>query len=478
MSDTAGGRYPSHPPIPPQVPQTSPRRTMLMSPAMVVIGGLLAFFTVVFSVVILPIETYKPPASDNWLPITDKAHDGRAVFLANGCVYCHSGFSRPQDVYEALYYTYPRASEPGDFHSVAESPNVLGTARTGPDLSQEGGQHPDTWHLSHYDNPRSTTPLSIMPRFNFLSKDELDALIAYNQSRGGKDGTLRNAAIRVGNQLMRLNMSMKVEPDKPITAMIDRLKASGAYHEGGKPSDKSPSGLPWMAVWMINSFERGYWMMKDPLDVTKQNLIRGKSIYLQRCSGCHGAKGNGAGPGADDLTISPFVFNQDLTKKPMTSSGMFYHRILTGGPGTAMENFGTRLSVEDIWRVVLFLRTIPNGGLEEDLPTVAMYEPWTPPPPLKNYVETHPIGDQVTDKVDPTDPFMMAARWIAPGMTSSDEILIGGAIPMTLDRLSRLVRADYMKMIDDAYADAKARGEDLPKLASLHSTKGLVFHAP
>ena len=165
MTETVNPRIPSHPPIPPQVPQTSPRRTMLMSPAMVVFGGLLAFFTVVFSVVVLPMETYTPPASDNWLPISNKAHAGREVFLANGCVYCHSGFSRPQDVFAGQYYLYPRASEPGDFHGIAESPNVLGTARTGPDLSQEGGQHPDTWHVAHYSNPRKTTPISIMPSF-------------------------------------------------------------------------------------------------------------------------------------------------------------------------------------------------------------------------------------------------------------------------------------------------------------------------
>ena len=29
-----------------------------------------------------------------------------------------------------------------------------------------------------------------------------------------------------------------------------------------------------------------------------------------------------------------------------------------------MENFGDRLSVNDIWRVVLFIKTIPNGTLD------------------------------------------------------------------------------------------------------------------
>lgn len=472
-------RIPCHPRIPTDVPQTSPRRKMVMSPAMVVIGGLLAFFTVVFSVVVLPIETYTPPPSDNWLPISDEAYAGRQVFLANGCVYCHSGFSRPQDVFEGLYYLYPRASEPGDFRGIAQSPNVLGTARTGPDLSHEGGQHPDTWHYAHYENARNTTPVSIMPSFDYLSEEDRNALIAYNQSRGGKDGTLRNAAVRIGNQLMRLNMNLDVTPDPALADLLDELKASGRYNADGKPSDKSPSGLPWKAVWMVNSFERGYWMMKDPLDVTQQNLIRGKAIFLERCSGCHGVKGNGAGTAAQSFVIPPFDFTQKkLAKKPMTSSGMFYHRILTAGPGTAMENFGTRLSVDDIWRVVLFLRTIPNGGLEEPLPTVDMYEPWTPPPPLRNYVETHPISASVTDEVDPTDPFMSAARWVAPGMTTEDEIMIGGAIPMTLDRLAGLIRAEYTNLIDAAYADADARGAQLPDLETLHSTERLTFHAP
>ncbi|MBF9030958.1 c-type cytochrome [Rhodobacterales bacterium HKCCE3408] len=478
MTDRSG-RIPSHPQIPPQVPQTSPRRTMLMSPAMVVIGGLLAFFTVVFSVVVLPIETYTPPPSDNWLPISDEAHAGRQVFLANGCVYCHSGFSRPQDVFEGLYYLYPRASEPGDFHGTAQSPNVLGTARTGPDLSHEGGQHPDTWHVAHYANPRNTTPVSIMPSFSYLSQDDRDALIAYNQSRGGKDGMLRQAAVRMGNQLMRLNMNMDVTADAALADLLDELRASGSYNADGMPSDRSPSGLPWKAVWMINSFGRGYWLMPDPLDVTQQNLIRGRAIFLSRCSGCHGVEGDGAGTAARSFMIPPFDFTQEgLPGMPMTSSGMFYHRILTAGPGTAMENFGTRLSVEDIWRVVLFLRTIPNGGLTEPLPTVDMYEPWTPPPPLQAYVESHPIGAALTDGGDRSDPFMNAARWVAPGMATGDEIMIGGAIPMTLDRLADLIRAEYMNLVDAAYADAEARGDDLPDLDTLHSTERLVFHAP
>lgn len=480
MTDMNAGRIPSHPPIPPQVPQAAPRRAMLMSPQMIVFGGLMAFFTVVLSVVVLPIATYRPPASDNWLPISNAAFRGRAVFLANGCYFCHSGYSRPQDVYEGLYYLYPRVSEPGDFHGVNQSPNVLAVHRTGPDLSQEGGQHPDGWHVAHYQNPRNTTPISIMPSFEYLTKSQAHDMIAYNQSRGGKDATLRYAAVEISGSLMRMNMGMEPKPIEALTDLIATLKQSGAYRSDGKPSDNSPSGLPWKAVWMTNSFERDYWLVKDPLKVTQQNLIRGKAIFLERCSGCHGAKGDGAGPAARSFAIPPFDFTTaKVSKAPMSSTGMFYYRILTGGKGTAMENFGTRLSVEDTWRVAMFLRTIHKGGLKEALPTIKMFERWTPPPPLLNYIANHPVQAELEERgVKSEGPFMAAARWIAPGMTESDAIFIGGKLPMTLRRLADLVRTTYFNIVDADYKQAQGRGESLPSLNKLNSTKGLHFHAP
>ena len=57
---------------------------------------------------------------------------GRNLFASNGCYVCHSGYSRPQDVREALYFLYPKVSQPGDFWGTDQSPNLLGTERTGP----------------------------------------------------------------------------------------------------------------------------------------------------------------------------------------------------------------------------------------------------------------------------------------------------------------------------------------------------------
>lgn len=330
-----------------------PRKKMLMSPMMLTIGGLMAFATVVFMVVVLPVATFEPEPSPNWRPLTAQELEGRDLFLANGCIYCHSGFSRPQDVFVGQYYVYPRVSEPGDFVGEGESPNLFGTVRTGPDLSQSGGFHPDDWHYAHYYNPRYTTPDSVMPQFKFMSEEQMQALIAFTQSRGGKAADIRSQH--------QENMKVLI-----LAEFVTQ-------------SEKAPTDAPQpYEVQNLAMIDRGYWFEDNPLPVTQQNLMRGRQIFEEQCIGCHGIEGNGDGPAAPFLNPRPFAFtngtNQahDADKSP----GAYYWRILRGIPGTAMENFGTRLSVEDIWSVVLFLKTIANGGLTAEVPTPEMYIQW------------------------------------------------------------------------------------------------------
>ncbi len=327
-------------------------------------------------------------------------------------------------------------------------------------------------------------PLSIMPRFNFLSDQDLNHLIAFNQSQGGKEAVLRYATQTVGKNLMMMNMGIK-DPVDVYPDLVQQLQQKGAYRPDGDPMDSSPWGLPWKAVWMVNNFERGYWLTNDPLPVTQQNLIRGKSIYLTRCAGCHGVNGDGSGPAADKLLPNPFNFT-DTSMIGITgvfaSDGMMYYRILTGGKGTAMENFGTRLSVEDIWRVVLFLRTIPNGSLagEGTVPTVEMWKQWDASDSLMQYIQAHPIedGPGVINQAA-TDPFEAAAHWVEPGLAPGDEVLVGGKLPMSHSILTDLIRTTYFQMVEKDYQDAQARGEtDLPSKEEIMSIEEVTFHAP
>lgn len=343
-----------------------PRKKMVMTPLVVVFGGLIAYFTVVAMVVILPTTTFDPPPSPNNVPLNAPQEAGRRIYLANGCIYCHSGFVRPQDVAAGLYYLYPRIAEPGDYVAPDQSPNTFGTERTGPDLSNSGGFHPDDWHIAHYKNPRSVTPISVMPSFEFLTTEQVSNLIAFTQARTGK-----TAAIRT---LHQLNMKQLIVAEQNLTTT---LQTDNTF---GYPGADNLTNLMMM--------ERGYWMEENPLPVTQENLIRGREVFIEHCIGCHGVKGDGNGVAANFLNPSPPGFNDagDQTNGSDTSPGAYYWRILRGMPGTAMENFGTRLSVEDIWRVVLFLKTIANGGLEKT-PTPEMYVRWVGYPQFQAWAD-------------------------------------------------------------------------------------------
>ena len=62
---------------------------MKMTPAVVVIGSLLILGVIVLVVVFLPYATRIETPSDIFRARTTQEADGRSIYIANGCVYCH-----------------------------------------------------------------------------------------------------------------------------------------------------------------------------------------------------------------------------------------------------------------------------------------------------------------------------------------------------------------------------------------------------
>jgi mono/diheme cytochrome c family protein len=221
----------------------------------------------------------------------------------------------------------------------------------------------------------------------------------------------------------------------------------------------------------LSQIDRSYWLSADPLPVTESNLLRGKEVFLQRCVGCHGLKGDGKGPGARFLSPPPadFTSKDDACCGGDTGPGDFYYRILRGWPGTAMENFGERLSVDDIWRVVLFVKTIPNGTLRSGVvPEPKDYIAWQPSKELKAWLATHQklTGNASFAKTQPSDPYLQEAERIFPGLAPSDRIAVPGLeTPLDLTDAAAQIRAIYRRLLDRAWADAARRGENLPPAA-------------
>jgi len=443
-----------------------PRERMLITPLVAGLGGLFAFFVVVFVVVWLPIHTFDPPPSDDWAPLSDDAVEGRNLFASNGCYVCHSGYSRPQDVRYSLYFLYPKVSEPGDFWGSDQSPNLLGSERTGPDLAEQSGWHPDDWQRMHFYDPRFADPISLMPSLKSLFSDtQVEQLITFVQTRSGKSGLLRYAGQTYAKHIVLVVQALP-EPytgfqgaHKPIVKEIEKPK--GAPTKVPKTQlEEAPN---------LAQIDRSYWLAGNPLPVTEANLLRGKEVYLERCVGCHGVNGDGKGPAARFLSPPPLPFDDadDQCCGADTGPGDFYFRVLRGWPGTAMENFGERLSVDDIWRVVLFLKTIPNKTLEPNVvPEPEDYIVWQPTEELLAWVKQsqHIEGNATFSKDKVTDPFMQEAMRVFPGLAPGDRVIVDGLdTPLDLEDAAAGIRTIYQRLLEQAWSEARARGADLPE---------------
>jgi cytochrome c oxidase cbb3-type subunit I/II len=128
----------------------------------ILIGGL---------VEIIPMYLVKQnvPTIPSVKPYTPLEVAGRDIYVREGCVGCHSQMVRPFRSETERYGEYSKA---GEF--VYDHPFLWGSKRTGPDLHREGGKYPDAWHYNHLDDPRSTSPGSIMPRYPWLLTQKLD----------------------------------------------------------------------------------------------------------------------------------------------------------------------------------------------------------------------------------------------------------------------------------------------------------------
>ena len=102
-------------------------------------------------------------------PYTPLELAGRDVYVAEGCNNCHSQMIRPIRAETMRYGEY---SKPGEF--VYDHPFLWGSRRIGPDLQRVGGKYPHLWHVRHMQDPRSTTPQSIMPAYPWLARDPVD----------------------------------------------------------------------------------------------------------------------------------------------------------------------------------------------------------------------------------------------------------------------------------------------------------------
>jgi mono/diheme cytochrome c family protein len=306
---------------------------MKMTFTVTVIGGLIVFFSVVTAAVFIPSLVWDPPRTLVAHPYTDEEEQGRKLFYSNGCNYCHTQYVREEDT------AMGPVSQGGNY--VFDNPMILGSERTGPDLSYLGRKRSEEWDIRHLKEPREMSPLSIMPSFNFLSDEDARAIISY----------LYNLGDRVAQERMILPPAFYAGDIDPIPYPVIQ-----------PTSGNQPQGWP-------------TWEASD--------LQEGKELYVERCLTCHGCAGNGLGSYAGTLTVTPADFKQEPFRN-MPDDQWFWH-VSEGIQGTVMPTWKASLSEDERWKVIryvqqIFARPVMHDPDEGDPP--GAYADLTNPLPL------------------------------------------------------------------------------------------------
>ncbi len=200
-------------------------------------------------------------------------------------------------------------SQGGDY--VFDNPMILGSERTGPDLSYVGRKRGEAWEIAHLKSPRDYSPNSIMPKFDFLSDEELGAIAAYLFSLGDR-----------------------VAQSRMITPPLEYAGLTNPYAlPTGLPGGDQPQGWPtWVAA----------------------GLQQGKETYIELCQTCHGCAGNGLGTYGGTLSVTPADYKQEPFRS-MPDDQFFWH-VSEGLPGTVMPTWKLSLTEEQIWKVISYIQ--------------------------------------------------------------------------------------------------------------------------
>jgi cytochrome c oxidase cbb3-type subunit I/II len=217
--------------------ESKPMLLTVLSLVAVAIGG---------AVEIIPMYLIKEnvPTISSVKPYTPLEVIGRDIYIREGCVGCHSQMIRPFRSETERYGEYSKAGE-----YVYDHPFLWGSKRTGPDLHRIGGKYPDAWHYNHMDDPRSTSPGSIMPRYPWLLTQniETNALaprikalrkVGVPYPEGYENGqALKDLDAQAAKVVENLKAgSIKGDPNKEIIALTAYLQRLGTDIKGSEAS--------------------------------------------------------------------------------------------------------------------------------------------------------------------------------------------------------------------------------------------------
>ncbi len=137
--------------------------------------------------------------------------------------------------------------------------------------------------------------------------------------------------------------------------------AAAAWTQWGR---KRQQALGFVVSWLLILAAAAAWVVPTALGAPyalgaangQSSVTRAAPIFKANCVPCHGVSGQGDGPAA--RTLSPRPANLTAPHVDQHPDGQIYGWIHDGFPGSAMPAFGQRLTSDQIWDLVDYVRQL------------------------------------------------------------------------------------------------------------------------
>lgn len=316
----------------------------------------LLFITLTLFVAVIP--AYNNQKNNAALPGSKKLNAdeilGKAIFVSEGCVGCHSQQVRNVDM-DKVWGTRPGVaadyalSERTDFWR--NSANLMGTGRIGPDLTNIGIRQPSSdWNLVHLFNPRIVVKQSIMAPYPWFFDIK---------SKADKGDVVVNVPEEYMNGYKGVVVAKKEALQ--LVAYLQSLKQV-----------KLPDGTPDPAfLYKVPKKEQ-------VLSGSGETEPDGKSLYAANCQSCHQENGEGLKGAFPPLKGSSIVMADNIESfvgiimngydaradygvMPAvgTNNGLKAEEItaIMNHERKSWGNTGEKVKVEDVKKIMEFLKS-------------------------------------------------------------------------------------------------------------------------
>lgn len=240
--------------------------------------------------------------------LTGAAMKGKEIYIANGCIGCHTQQVRNVDM-DKVWGSRPSiASDYATDHRMGiwrNTATLLGSERTGPDLTNVGERQPSIdWQLLHLYQPRSVVKQSIMPAYQWLFE--------YKEKPGKND-----KVVNVPDEYMNGRKGKIVARPEALDLVAYLLSLKQI---------KLPTGLP----------PKEFLYKKEAKVATggaaASTELDGVALFTANCQACHQENGEGLKGAFPPLKGSSIVLSD--------SAELMVNIIMNGYTGLESQGFG------------------------------------------------------------------------------------------------------------------------------------------